>query len=383
LDAHISDATNPHTTTAAQIDSEGGANRIVTQINAGSGTIAEGRIDATIARDAEVAARFDVSSGHDHDGIDSKRIPAISSAYFSDLSGASLTSLNATQITSGTLAEARIDSTITRDSEVAARFHVTTGHNHDGANSRKLTAADVGALSTSGGGVGSTGTMSTCLRVSQTAAASACAIQGIVSAGGGPGIWWAAVAGVSDADSTAGVYASASKTYALRVEGTSYFSGAKTGYVVDLFINGDTTQLHTGDVVRLKGTPVARYHGEANKIPVTEVVRANRGSDGLVIGIVDREALPTHAGPDERKNPEDPTTIDPGGELTVVTLGAYAHCRVDATRAPISVGDLLTSSATEGCAEKATKPQLGTIIGKALEPLASGIDYIAVFVNIQ
>jgi hypothetical protein len=67
----------------------------------------------------------------------------------------------------------------------------------------------------------------------------------------------------------------------------------------------------------------------------------------------------------------------------MVTLGCFANCHVDASEGPIRVGDLLTSSANPGHAKKAADPKLGTVIGKALEPLAEGTGYIAVFVNIQ
>jgi hypothetical protein len=102
-----------------------------------------------------------------------------------------------------------------------------------------------------------------------------------------------------------------------------------------------------------------------------------------VIGSVDCEATPGLDAPDTRTEPEDPTAISDGGELYVVTLGTFAHCRVDATQAPIEVGDLLTSSSNPGHAKKATNRKIGAIIGKALEPFREGTGYIAVFVNIQ
>ena len=200
----------------------------------------------------------------------------------------------------------------------------------------------------------------------------------------------AAVAGVADIADVHGVYATAKDgTFALYVQGTSFFSGAVTfgagkgGYVVDTFINGSGQKLKTGDIVKLKGSPITRFYGQNNKIPVTSVTLADKENDTMTIGIVDSEAMPLPNTPDTRTEPEDPTTIPPGGELYVVTLGAYAHCKVDATTAPIQIGDLLTSSANPGYAKKATNPQIGSIIGKALEPLASGTGYIAVFVNIQ
>jgi YVTN family beta-propeller protein len=70
LDTHTASTSNPHATTAAQVDEQGGTNRLVAQINAGTGVIAEARIHNTIARES----RFHTSTGHGHDGTDSKRI---------------------------------------------------------------------------------------------------------------------------------------------------------------------------------------------------------------------------------------------------------------------------------------------------------------------
>jgi hypothetical protein len=66
----------------------------------------------------------------------------------------------------------------------------------------------------------------------------------------------------------------------------------------------------------------------------------------------------------------------------MVTLGAYAYCKVDADIAPIRVGDLLTTSPTRGHAQKATEPEkaVGAIIGKALGSLKSGKGKIPVLV---
>lgn len=177
--------------------------------------------------------------------------------------------------------------------------------------------------------------------------------------------------------------------HALRVDGDVLINGGlqttgqKSGYVVDSFINASGQRLHTGDLVRLKGTPVARFTGLNNKIPVVEVTLADQESDSRVIGIVDQEAPPAGDVPDRRVAPDDPTFIEDGGEVQVVTLGVYAHCKVDAGFAPIEVGDLLTSSTHAGFARKATDPKPGCIIGKALEPLETGTGYIAVFVNMQ
>ena len=70
-----------------------------------------------------------------------------------------------------------------------------------------------------------------------------------------------------------------------------------------------------------------------------------------------------------------------GEEL--IAVAGRVPCKVDATYAPIEPGDLLTTSDTPGYAMKASNPQLGTILGKALEPLESGTDVIEVIVTLQ
>jgi hypothetical protein len=69
------------------------------------------------------------------------------------------------------------------------------------------------------------------------------------------------------------------------------------------------------------------------------------------------------------------------GEELIAVAGRVS-CKVDATYAPIKPGDLLTTSATRGHAMKATTPQIGTILGKALEPLESGTGVIEVLVTL-
>jgi len=81
----------------------------------------------------------------------------------------------------------------------------------------------------------------------------------------------------------------------------------------------------------------------------------------------------------------DRTKIGPGQIGLMVTLGAFAHCKVDADVAPINVGDLLTTSPTRGHAQKALDPAkaVGAIIGKALGSLKKGKGKIPVLVMLQ
>lgn len=81
-----------------------------------------------------------------------------------------------------------------------------------------------------------------------------------------------------------------------------------------------------------------------------------------------------------------------GGDdkLKVATTGRV-KVRVDATRAPIRVGDLLVTSDVEGVAMKSIPVDLGgtpihrpgTIIGKALEPLEKGTGEVLVLLSLQ
>lgn len=264
-----------------------------------------------------------------------------------------------------------------------AKIRHSTLSKDDGRNPHGTTAADVGALPLRNDIVlDSQGTIQ--VRSERRFAIIA---QCRVDAGSG---WYygshnAAIAGITLRSDRYGIVAASTKpdTYALYVRGNAHFTGTKGGYVVDTFHNASGQRLRSGDIVKLKGTPVAHFRGDGNKIPVAEVSLADKENDNMAIGIVDREAIPEPDVPDNRVDPDDPTFIEDGGELFVVTLGAYAHCKVDATEAPIEVGDLLTSSSNPGHAKKATDPKIGCIIGKALEPLKEETGYIAVFVNIQ
>jgi hypothetical protein len=72
-------------------------------------------------------------------------------------------------------------------------------------------------------------------------------------------------------------------------------------------------------------------------------------------------------------------------ERRPVALVGKVFCKVDAQYGGIDVGDLLTTSPTPGHAMKASDPlqALGTIIGKALRPLAAGQGLIPILVALQ
>jgi hypothetical protein len=78
------------------------------------------------------------------------------------------------------------------------------------------------------------------------------------------------------------------------------------------------------------------------------------------------------------------------GKVLVATTGRVM-VRVDATKAPIKIGDLIVTSNLPGAAMKSIPVELGgvsihrpgTIVGKALEPLGKGVGEILVLLSLQ
>lgn len=68
-----------------------------------------------------------------------------------------------------------------------------------------------------------------------------------------------------------------------------------------------------------------------------------------------------------------------------IALMGKVYCKVDANYGAIKVGDLLTSSPTYGHAMNAADPMraFGSVIGKALRPLANGEGLIPILIALQ
>jgi hypothetical protein len=210
------------------------------------------------------------------------------------------------------------------------------------------------------------------------------------------------------------------KRFSVNERGDAYFAGAKTGYVVDYFVNRVGDILEQGDVIALSSYPVTHYSGSQNDIPIPEVDLATTAYDSRVCGIVAKfvteqdlpyvevepeqdvqlppEAVeelasetmqpsvhPLHQLAGKLEEGTDPRQVQNQQLGTMVTLGAYAHCKVDADIAPIAVGDLLTTSPTKGHAQKVLEPgrAIGAIIGKALGSLEKGRGKIPILVMLQ
>jgi hypothetical protein len=66
-----------------------------------------------------------------------------------------------------------------------------------------------------------------------------------------------------------------------------------------------------------------------------------------------------------------------------VAITGIVPCKVSTENGAIKRGDLLTTSSTPGYAMKATDPKIGTVLGKALEPLETGKGKIEALIILQ
>lgn len=73
------------------------------------------------------------------------------------------------------------------------------------------------------------------------------------------------------------------------------------------------------------------------------------------------------------------------GNRKPIALLGKVYCKVDASYAPVEVGDLLTTSPSPGHAMKASDPlkAFGAVIGKALRPLKEGQGLIPILIALQ
>ena len=116
--------------------------------------------------------------------------------------------------------------------------------------------------------------------------------------------------------------------------------------------------------------PISKLNPIAGRIPLVEIRLTDQQQDTGVCGIVDE--------PEVEADQSGGFDLSHAGAAKVgvmVTLGAYAFCKVDASNAAVKAGDLLTTSTAKGYAcspdpKTAAKP--GAVIGKALGALAKG-----------
>lgn len=166
--------------------------------------------------------------------------------------------------------------------------------------------------------------------------------------------------------------------------------GAAGGTGLKLTVNGDAN--FTGSVTG--GNIQAHYQDLAEWVPAIGDLDA-----GSVVVVAENEINSVAASSEPYDSrvagviSAQPGVIlgQPGESKVMVATTGRVKVKVDARQAPIRAGDLLVTSATTGMAMKSEPLKVGgaeihrpgTLVGKALEPLASGTGEILVLLSLQ
>ena len=144
--------------------------------------------------------------------------------------------------------------------------------------------------------------------------------------------------------------------------------------------------IYTPDYLYAKGTQVPSSD-IAEYMPVSDNVEPGTvliiGEDGKLQ--ISTTAYDTKVAGIVSTSPGVTLGIKEGGNNgeQIIAVAGRVPCKVDATHVPIHAGDLLTTSENPGYAMKATNPQIGTILGKAMGILNNGTGTIEVLVTLQ
>jgi hypothetical protein len=172
-------------------------------------------------------------------------------------------------------------------------------------------------------------------------------------------------------------------------------SGGKVGIgnsnpqkALDVFGAINATGAITGATVNATYQDVAEWVPSTQRLAAGTVVVLDTGKTNHVLAST--KAYDTGVAGVISDSPGVILGVGGDDKLKVATTGRV-KIKVDATRAPIKVGDLLVTSDVEGVAMKSIEVDLGgvklhrpgTIIGKALEPLASGTGEILALLSLQ
>ena len=197
--------------------------------------------------------------------------------------------------------------------------------------------------------------------------------------------------------SYSGVYANtdrADKNWGVyTADNIHYNSVTALGAEMQVVQNGDTVPLEAGDVVEIAGMGAPLAEGLP---PVILVRRVREAGSSAVLGVVvsgyAREWLT--APPEGPTDPDSPVLqsqtgpIAPGETLQVAVRGPV---RVKVAGGAIQPGDLLSSGAIVGSAQKAALVSIegfemappGSVLGKALEAWDGGEGWIYVYITLQ
>jgi hypothetical protein len=202
---------------------------------------------------------------------------------------------------------------------------------------------------------------------------------------------WRAGAGTGVDDLRAYSWTLGADVLTLKNNGSVGVGTATPNASYKLDVNGAA---HVGGDMTVDGNIAAKYQDVAEWVPSTQRLSAGtvvilnpsatnsvqaslKSYDTSVAGVVSaRPGIALGEGGD--------------GKVLVATTGRV-RVKVDATRAPIHVGDLLVTSDVPGTAMKSQPVDVGgvqlhrpgTLIGKALEPLDKGVGEILVLLSLQ
>lgn len=167
----------------------------------------------------------------------------------------------------------------------------------------------------------------------------------------------------------------------LQIAGTLTTGGADFAELIQVSTGVDSVEAGDVLVIDVSGRRAVVKSATPRSTLVAGIYSTRPGLLGAESGI-ERE---THDGLTGDTDDASPKLIDAGrllGEIPLAVVG-IVPCKVTTENGPIQPGDLLVTSSTPGHAMRDENPRAGTIIGKALEPLASGNGTIRVLVTLQ
>lgn len=160
--------------------------------------------------------------------------------------------------------------------------------------------------------------------------------------------------------------------------------------IVTFTVSGSTLTFQGADYIVMNSSVTVRtlYQGGAD---LAEIYRSD---DKLDEGDVVCISTVKNVSVERCKIPEDTAvagvvSANPGSIMGAdqigypIALAGRVPVKVTTENGPIKRGDMLTTSSKPGYAMKAVNPKIGSILGKALEPLDSGNGKIMVFISIK
>jgi len=194
------------------------------------------------------------------------------------------------------------------------------------------------------------------------------------------------------------------KTSWSQVGGSQWISGASSaisysggnvgigtptpGKALDVVGDFNASGTITGGTIQAKYQDVAEWVESSQELPAGTVVVLDSTKSNQVIA--SSRSYDSHVAGVISLRPGLTLGVQGEGRVLVATTGRV-KVKVDASKGPVNIGDLLVTSDKEGFAMKSVPVELGgvqihrpgTLIGKALEPLAQGTGEILVLLSLQ